>query len=52
MFNDPGRINSDYERLGNVTTAELQRVAKQYLTRDNRSIVVTRPAPPAPKGGL
>jgi len=25
-------------------------VARQYLTRDNRSVVVTRPAPAAPKG--
>jgi zinc protease len=52
VFNDPGRINSDYERLAKVTTADLQRVATQYLTRDNRTVVVTRPAPPAPKGGL
>jgi predicted Zn-dependent peptidase len=52
MFNDPGRINSDYERLAKITTADLQRVAAQYLTRDNRTVVVTRPAPTAPKGGL
>ena len=52
IFNDPGRINTDYERLATVTAADLQRVAKQYLTRENRTIVVTQPAPPAPKGGL
>ena len=51
MFNDPGRINSDYERIGKATAADLQRIAKQYLTRENRTVVVTRPAPPAPKGG-
>jgi zinc protease len=49
-FNDPGRINTGYERLAKVTAADVQRVAKQYLTRDNRSVVVTRPAPAAPKG--
>jgi predicted Zn-dependent peptidase len=50
-FNDPGRINTGYERLAKVTAADVQRVAKQYLTRDNRSVVITRPAPAAPKGG-
>jgi len=52
VFNDPGRINTAYERLTKVTAADVQRVAKQYLTRENRSVIVTRPAPPAPKGGL
>jgi zinc protease len=51
VFNDPGRINTAYERLAKVTAADVQRVARQYLTRDNRSIVVTRPAQAAPKGG-
>jgi zinc protease len=50
VFNDPGRINTAYERLTKVTGADVQRVAKQYLTRENRSVIVTRPAPPAPKG--
>jgi len=52
VFNDPGRINTTYDRLSKVTAADVQRVAKQYLTRENRSVVVTRPAPPAPKEGL
>ena len=51
VFNEPGRINTDFDRIGKVTAADIQRVAKLYLTRDNRSVVVTRPAPPAPKGG-
>ena len=41
-----------YERLANVNIADLQRVAKQYLTRENRSVIVTRPAAAATKGGL
>jgi zinc protease len=52
VFNDPGRINTTYERLAKVTAADVQRVAKQYLTGENRSVVVTRPAPSTPKGGL
>jgi predicted Zn-dependent peptidase len=51
VFDDPGRINTAYERLTKVTAADVQRVAKQYLTRENRSVIVTRPASPAPKGG-
>ncbi len=51
VFNDPGRINTAYERLTKVTAADVQRVAKQYLTRENRSVIVTEPAAPAPKGG-
>jgi predicted Zn-dependent peptidase len=50
MFNDPGRINTDYDRMAKVTAADVQRVATRYLTRENRSVIVTRPAPP--KGGL
>jgi zinc protease len=50
IFNDPGRINTAYERIAKVTAADVQRVAKQYLTRENRSVIVTQPAPPAPKG--
>ena len=41
MFNDPGRINTEYDRIAKVTAADLQRVAKQYLTRENRTVVVT-----------
>jgi predicted Zn-dependent peptidase len=51
VYNDPGRINTAYDRLAKVTAADVQRVARQYLIRDNRSVIVTRPAPPAPKGG-
>jgi zinc protease len=51
IFNDPGRINTGYDRLAKVTAADVQRAATQYLTRENRSVIVTRPAPAAPKGG-
>ena len=51
-YNDPGLINTRPERIAKVTAADLQRVAKQYLTPENRTVVVTVPKPAAPKGGL
>ena len=51
VYNDPGQINTRYERLAKLNAADVQRVARQYLTRDNRSVVVTRPARAASKGG-
>jgi zinc protease len=52
VFDDPGRINTSYERLSKLNAADVQRVARQYLTRDNRSVIVTRPVPAASRGGL
>jgi len=58
-YNDPGLINTRYERLSSITAADVQRVAKQYLTPQNRTVVITNPKPAAPapqpggpKGGL
>ncbi|HMB80697.1 MAG TPA: pitrilysin family protein [Vicinamibacterales bacterium] len=51
MFDDPGRINARWGRLDALKADDVQRVARQYLTRENRSVIVTRPGP-APKGGL
>jgi predicted Zn-dependent peptidase len=52
IYNDPGQINRRWDRLAKLTAADVQRVAKQYLTPDNRSIIVTRPKAPAGRGGL
>jgi zinc protease len=52
IYNDPGHINKRWDRLAKLTAADVQRVAKQYLTPDNRSIIVTRPKAPAGRGGL
>src|SRR6185295_11576840 len=38
-YDDPGRINTRYERLAKVTAADVQRVASQYLTPDSRSVI-------------
>jgi zinc protease len=52
-FGDPGLINTRPDRLATVTAADVQRVAKQYLSVENRTVVVTQPkAAGAQKGGL
>ena len=43
FWNDPNRINTYLDRLEKVTAADVQRVAKQYLTQTNRTVVITRP---------
>lgn len=53
---DPNRINTILEKLLAVTTGEVQAVAQKYLVRENRSIVLRRPAaqpaPPSNGGAL
>jgi predicted Zn-dependent peptidase len=34
-----------------VTAADVQRVAKQYLTAENRTVVITNPRAAAGRGG-
>jgi predicted Zn-dependent peptidase len=51
VYNDPGLINTRWDRIAKFTAADAQRVAKQYLTADNRSVIVTRPKPAAGRGG-
>jgi zinc protease len=43
LFGDPGRINSRWDRLARLSAADVQRVAKQYLIPDNRTVVITHP---------
>ena len=50
-YNDPDLINTHVDRILKVTAADVQRVAKKYLTKENRSVVITVPKPAAPKGG-
>ena len=49
-FDDPGRINTRAAAIAKVTAADVQRVAKQYLVKSNRTVVVTTPKAAAPKG--
>ena len=51
FYNDPNRINTISERIARVTAADVQRVAAKYLTRENRSVVITVPKPAPAKGG-
>ena len=52
FYNEPNRINTRAEAIAKVTAADVQRVAKQYLVKTNRTVVHTMPKTAAPKGGL
>jgi predicted Zn-dependent peptidase len=43
FFNDPGRINTREDRIAKVTAGDVQRVAKLYLVKFNRTVVITMP---------
>jgi zinc protease len=49
-YNDPGLINTQIDRINNVTAADVQRVAKQYLVPTNRTVLITTPKSAAPTG--
>jgi predicted Zn-dependent peptidase len=51
FFNDPNRINTYTDRILKVTAADVQRVAQKYLTKENRSVIITMVKPAAAKGG-
>jgi zinc protease len=44
LYNDPGRINSEYEKRLAVTPADMQKAAKTYLRTANRVVVISKPA--------
>ena len=43
FYDNPELINSHKDRYQKVTASDIQRVARQYLTTDNRSVVITTP---------
>ena len=51
FFNDPNLINTRTEKILKVTAADVQRVAQKYLTKENRSVIVTMPKASAGRGG-
>ena len=44
-YNDPNLINTRVDRIVKVTAADVQRVAATYLTKSNRSVIITVPKP-------
>jgi predicted Zn-dependent peptidase len=44
-FHDPDLVNSLLEKYKNFTPADIQRVARQYLGADQRTVVWTNPKP-------
>jgi zinc protease len=51
FYNDPNLINTRTGKVLKVTAADVQRVAAKYLTKDNRSVIVTTPKDAPAKGG-
>jgi predicted Zn-dependent peptidase len=53
FYDNPNLINTRAQNYQKVTAADVQRVAKKYLTKENRSVVITMPksGTGAPKGG-
>jgi zinc protease len=43
-YHDPGRINGELQTILGMTAGDVQRVARKYLNRDRRAVVVTLPA--------
>jgi zinc protease len=53
FYDQPGRLNTTAARIAKVTPEDVQRVARQYLLKTGRTVVVTSPkAAPSAKGGL
>jgi predicted Zn-dependent peptidase len=44
LYNDPNRVNTEYEKRLAVTAAEIQKAAQAYLRTANRVVIVTQPA--------
>src|SRR5438552_5466192 len=51
LLGDPNRVNTELNRLQAVTAADVQRVAKKYLTDDNRYVFYYLPESERPQTG-
>lgn len=51
FYNDPNLINTRIDRILKVTAADVERVSRKYLTKENRSVIITVPKGAASKGG-
>ncbi|MEO8076319.1 MAG: pitrilysin family protein [Acidobacteriota bacterium] len=52
FYDQPDRINTQAENIAKVSAADVQRVARQYLVKTGRTVVLTVPKPAAARGGL
>ena len=52
FYDHPNLINTRGERIAKVTAADVQRVARQYLVKTDRTVVLTVPKAATPTGGL
>ena len=50
-FGDANLINEQYGKTVAVTKQDIMRVAKKYLTENNRTVIITMPKKAAPAGG-
>ena len=48
---DPGLANTELERYLAVTADEVRRVAREYFTNENRTLIEVMPGAPTPEGG-
>lgn len=51
-FNDPGLINTAYEKIAAVTASQVKAAAQKYLVPENRAVVITTPRASGSKPGL
>ncbi|MBZ5620800.1 MAG: insulinase family protein [Acidobacteriia bacterium] len=49
-FGDANLLNEQYRKMTAVTKQDVMRVAKKYLTENNRTVIVTLPKKAAPAG--
>ncbi|HSC29520.1 MAG TPA: pitrilysin family protein, partial [Vicinamibacterales bacterium] len=54
FYDDPGLINTRADKIAAVTARDVQQAARKYLTRENRTVVITNPrtAGTSNQGGL
>lgn len=44
-YDDPNRVNTELNRILAATAKDVQRVARKYLVKTNRAVVIAQPAP-------
>jgi zinc protease len=47
IYGDPNLINTRFDKIEKVSTSDIQKAAKTYLTEENRTVVTTLPKPKA-----